>query len=173
MHWSHEKYLLIVSLVLIAAADLHATRARGQSIEDINKSNGIDAQYAEKIKGTIQKRMQLIRDDLFAVRQQLLHPQEQVDIFHQPQLLQRELATMKQALQNCEIQVRRVQRHESAKLLCGQLPFLLQIDRFFTWNYALCFRHNKLLYNHELPTNLNYKTRFAVFCRRYYGTRGV
>jgi hypothetical protein len=127
MSQSWEKFVLIISLLLIAAAASHTSCANRHSTEDTTSTNGIAGQYAENIKGTIQKHMQLINDDLFAVRRQLQLQHERVDKFRCLQLQER-MSKMTQALRNCDIQVRGVRRQDTAKLLCGQLTVLLWID---------------------------------------------
>ena len=119
------KCVLIISLVLISAAELHAGRANVHSTEYINNSSNITVKYAENIRDNIRKRMMLTTDELFAVSQQL-HPHHVfVNTSREREQLQ-EVSKIKRALQNCESQVSRMQRRENAKLLCGQLFIMLQ-----------------------------------------------
>ena len=114
---SGEKFVLLILLLLIFAASSHAN---GHSTEDNNKSNHTIVPYVQKIRDKIQKRMMLTIDELIAVYEQLDPQQRQVNASGMRKQLQEKMSQMKRALQNCEIQVSRIQRRHKANLLCGQ-----------------------------------------------------
>ena len=117
---SGEKFVLLILLLLIFAASSRDIRADGHSTEDINKSNHTIVPYVQKIRDNIQKRMMLTIDELIAVYEQLDPQQRQVNASGMRKQLQEKMSQMKRALQNCEIQVSRIQRRDKANLLCGQ-----------------------------------------------------
>ena len=94
---SWGKFMLIISLMLISSAALHAGRANVHSTEYINNSSNITVKYEGNIRDSIQKRMLLTIDDLYAVHQLLLLHNMPVNTSREREQLQRELSKMKQA----------------------------------------------------------------------------
>jgi hypothetical protein len=127
MAQSCKKCVVIISLVLISAAELHDGRANGLPTEDINNPINISVKYAENIRDNIQKRMLLRNDDLSKVHQQLLLHYvsvDKVDNLREREHLQRELSKMKRVLQYCVFQVNRMQSGNNIELPCGQLSIM-------------------------------------------------
>jgi hypothetical protein len=118
MDQSCVKFVLLFLLLLIFAVS--SRHASGHSLEDSNKSNHTIVPHVENIRDNIQKRVLLTFDDLFAIHQQLLLHYVQLNTSHERKQLQEKMCQLKRALQNCEIQVSRLQRRNKANLLCGQ-----------------------------------------------------
>lgn len=118
MDQSCVKFVLLFLLLLIfAVSSRHASE---HSTENSNKSNHTIVPHVKNIRDNVQKRLLLAFVDLFAVHQQLLLHYVLLNTSHERKQLQEKMSQLEGALQNCEIQVSRMQRRDKANLLCGQ-----------------------------------------------------